>query len=173
MLLLYLSVCFFKLIFYWKYYNVSATWLKTLVGKKNLQRRLHFRINPFKAPTPFLTIILIILWDSLIFYQILLSPKMKRCTIITYRHGIYELPHELPKDLKLRILGNWEILAKCLHCIKWYSSAHSFCQNKNFVNTSKTLPKNGNKTFPVVCYFIWKLELVSDILWLIAACPDF
>ena len=23
------------------------------------------------------------------------------------------------------------------------------------------------KTFPVVCYFTWKLELVSDILWLI------
>ena len=32
---------------------------------------------------------------------------MKRCAIITYQHGIYELPHELPtKDLKLRKLEN-------------------------------------------------------------------
>ena len=25
---------------------------------------------------------------------------------ITYKHGIYELPHELPNDLRLRVLGN-------------------------------------------------------------------
>ena len=93
MLLLYLCVCFFKLTFHWKCYNVSATSLKTLAGKKNLQRRLHFQINPFKAPTPCLTIIFIILWDSFIFYQILLSPQVKQCTIITYRHYIYELLH--------------------------------------------------------------------------------
>ena len=28
------------------------------------------------------------------------------CTIITYEHGIYELPHELPNNLRLRVLGN-------------------------------------------------------------------
>ena len=32
--------------------------------------------------------------------------KVKRCAIITYKHGIYELPRELPNDLRLRILGN-------------------------------------------------------------------
>ena len=32
--------------------------------------------------------------------------KIKRWTIITYKHGICELPHELPNDLKQRILGN-------------------------------------------------------------------
>ena len=26
---------------------------------------------------------------------------MKRCAIITYKHSIYELPHELPNDLRL------------------------------------------------------------------------
>ena len=31
---------------------------------------------------------------------------MKRWAIVTYQHGIYELPHELPSDLELRILGN-------------------------------------------------------------------
>ena len=33
-------------------------------------------------------------------------PQMKRCEIITYQHGIYELPQELPNILRLRILGN-------------------------------------------------------------------
>ena len=41
-----------------------------------------------------------------LFDVIFLSPQVKRCTIITYKHGIYELPHELPNDLRLRILGN-------------------------------------------------------------------
>ena len=45
-------------------------------------------------------------WDFPMFYQIFLSVQVKRCAIITYKHGIYELPHELPKDLRLRILGN-------------------------------------------------------------------
>ena len=41
------------------------------------------------------------------FYQIFLSPQGERCAIITYKHDIYELYHELPNDLKLlRKLGN-------------------------------------------------------------------
>ena len=35
-----------------------------------------------------------------------LSPQVKRCAIITYKHEIYELPHDLPNNLRLRILGN-------------------------------------------------------------------
>ena len=38
------------------------------------------------------------------FYQIFFSPQVKRIAIITYKHGIYELPHELPNDLGLKIL---------------------------------------------------------------------
>ena len=38
------------------------------------------------------------------FYQILLSPQVERPAIITYKHGVYELPHELPNDLRLRTL---------------------------------------------------------------------
>ena len=30
---------------------------------------------------------------------IFLSTQVKRCVIITYKHGIYEFPHELPNDL--------------------------------------------------------------------------
>ena len=34
------------------------------------------------------------------------SPQMKRSVIISNKHGICELPHELPNDLTLTILGN-------------------------------------------------------------------
>ena len=38
--------------------------------------------------------------------QIFISPKIKRSVIISNKHGIYELPHELPNDLRLKILEN-------------------------------------------------------------------
>ena len=78
-------------------------------------------------------IIVIIFWDFLMFYQILLSPQVKRYTIITYKHGIYEFPHELPNDLR-----------NCLNFIEWYPSAQSSCQNEDFVNTCIKLSKKGN-----------------------------
>ena len=34
------------------------------------------------------------------FYQISLSPQVKQCTIITYKYGIYELPHEFPNEIR-------------------------------------------------------------------------
>ena len=52
--------------------------------------------------------------------------------------------HELPNDLR-----------------------SSSSQNENFNSTGKSLLKNRNWTFPVVRYFTWKLEFVSDILWTI------
>ena len=44
------------------------------------------------------------------FYQIFFSPQVNYylllllllCAIITYKHGVYELPHELPNDLKVQ-----------------------------------------------------------------------
>ena len=47
-------------------------------------------------------IIFIIFSDLLMFYQIFLSPQVKRCAIITYEDGIYELPRALSNDLRLR-----------------------------------------------------------------------
>ena len=38
------------------------------------------------------------------FYQILLLPQVKRCAIITYKHGRYELRNELPNNLRRKIL---------------------------------------------------------------------
>ena len=59
------------------------------------------------------------------FYQIFASPQERRCVIITYKDGMYELPHELPNefphelpnDLGLRILGNEDTLGTCLNLI--------------------------------------------------------
>ena len=48
----------------------------------------------------------IIFWDLLILYQIFLLPQVQRKIIISNKQGIYELPYELPNDLRLRILGN-------------------------------------------------------------------
>ena len=48
----------------------------------------------------------IIFKDFLILYQILFSQQVKGSVIINNKHSIYELPHELPSDLRLRILEN-------------------------------------------------------------------
>ena len=45
-------------------------------------------------------------WDFLMSYLTFLSPQVKRCAIIAYKHGTYELPHELPTDLGLKTLEN-------------------------------------------------------------------
>ena len=59
-----------------------------------------------------LSILVTTFWDFLMFYQFFFSPQVKRSVIITNKHGIYELPLELPYDLRLRILGNYEISGK-------------------------------------------------------------
>ena len=38
------------------------------------------------------------------FYQLFLSPQVKWGAISTYKHGIYQLPQELPSDLRCTIL---------------------------------------------------------------------
>ena len=71
------------------------------------------------------TIIFIIFCDFLMFYQVFLSPEVKKYAVITNKHGIYELPHEFPDDLRLRILGNNERSGKCQNFKELYPSAHS------------------------------------------------
>ena len=45
---------------------------------------------------------LIIFSDVLMFHQIIPSPEVKRWEIIGFKPAMYELPHELPNDLRLR-----------------------------------------------------------------------
>ena len=76
------------------------------------------------------------------FHEIFFSPQVKRCAIITYKHGIYELPHELPNDLRLRILGNIKKVLKpqeSLQTLKPYSLVPSLsAKNKILLILAKT-----------------------------------
>ena len=40
------------------------------------------------------------------FDQVFVSLQVKQSEIISNKHGTYKLPHELPNELRLRILGN-------------------------------------------------------------------
>ena len=39
--------------------------------------------------------------DFLMFDQVFISPQVKRRVIISNKHDIYELPYELPNNLRL------------------------------------------------------------------------
>ena len=54
---------------------------------------------------------------------------------------VYELPHELPSALRLRILGNQQILEKYTIWIKTEPSAQSHSQQFNFSNSSQKILK--------------------------------
>ena len=46
------------------------------------------------------------------FYQIFLSPQVKRWAIITHKHGIHDLAHDLPNNLRLTsrtTLNPWKL----------------------------------------------------------------
>ena len=92
-------------------------------------------------------------------WQIFVSPQVKRIVIISNKHGIYELSHELPNDVRLRTWGNIKKISRLHRIIAWCSVLLP-----SFVNTSKKLLKNRNWTFPVGCYFTEKLQFVWSIL---------
>ena len=46
------------------------------------------------------------------FDKIFVSPQVERIVIISNKHGRYDLPHELPNDLRLRSIENQEILRR-------------------------------------------------------------
>ena len=77
------------------------------------------------------------------FYQIFSSPQVKRYVIITYKRGTYDLPHDVPNELRLKILGNFRKLSEP-HRMPWYPNPQSTDRNINFADTSKTPSKNRN-----------------------------
>ena len=74
--------------------------------KKVLQSRAYSKKKKKKKLIDKFSVVFIIFWDLLMFYQILVSPKVKQSAIICNKHGIYKLPHKFPNDLRLRTLGN-------------------------------------------------------------------
>ena len=101
-----------------------------------LSKKIYLIIYPISA------ISFIIFWDFLMFRQTFFSPQVKRWAIVTYKHGLYELPHELPNNLRLRILENQKKSGKCPNFIEENTSAQTPYQNENFVNNSRELLKN-------------------------------
>ena len=53
-----------------------------------------------------ITILVIIFWNFTIFQYRSNSPQVKGNLISSIANLVYELPHELPNDLKLRIFRN-------------------------------------------------------------------
>ena len=101
-----------------------------------------------------------IFWDLLLLYQFFFffSPQMKRSVVISNKHGIYELPHELLKDLTFR--KNQENFKTSWN----YKLVNSPPPKLKLLPIQRKLLKNRNWNFLVVKYFAWKLELVSNIL---------
>ena len=57
--------------------------------------------------------------------QIFLPPQEKRRVIISYKHDVYELSHELPNELALTILVNLKISRKSQNFLELYGNAQS------------------------------------------------
>ena len=71
----------------------------------------------------------------------------------------------LPQVKRTVILSNKLVYTSCL------TSCRTTSDFRNW--TRKILLKNINWTFPVVRYFTWKLEFVSNILWMIVSGKHF
>ena len=85
-------------------------------------------------------------------------------TYIEIENLVYELPHELLNDLRLRILGNKEILEKSQIWVELYPSAQSPFQKLNFDNSSHKTRKSRYQTFLLLSSFTGFLYFVP-IFW--------
>ena len=65
------------------------------------------------------------------------QPQVKRNVIPSIANLVQELPHELPNDLRVRILGNIEILGKPQIWVETQRSAQTPFQKLNFGVTAK------------------------------------
>ena len=75
-------------------------------------------VNNYIWNTILQTMMDIIFGDFLILYQIFFSRRVKRNVIISKKYRINEVPHELPNDLRPRILGNYNRLEKSQNFIE-------------------------------------------------------
>ena len=66
------------------------------------------------------------------FHTVFDSPYIKRDQIFTITNFAYKLPHELPNDSRLGILGNQEILERSQNWLKAEPSVQSHFQKLDF-----------------------------------------
>ena len=113
-------------------------------------------------------LLMMILWEicnhihnTLRLFDVFLSLKVKRNAIISNKHGIYELLPDLPNELNL---GFWKI-SKYQKNVK---TSLNYSLVPSLTPKIKVPLKNRTLTFPVVHYFTWKLDFVSNILSMIS-----
>ena len=90
------------------------------------------------------------------------KPQVKRNVIFSITNLVCELPHEVPNDLRPRILGNKEILGKSQTWVE--PSAQPPLQNLNFGSCSQKTRKSVYQTFLVLSGFTGFLHFVPNIL---------
>ena len=81
------------------------------------------------------------------------SPKVKQCLISSITNFVHELLHELPNDLRLRILGNWEILEKYQMWVETQTSTQSSFQKLNVDNSCHKTRKITYYIFEILSNF--------------------
>ena len=91
---IYIYICVCVCVFVYYVYNIPMISMMKVTRRHETETCNQHKIN------------FIIFWDFLMLYRIFLLPQVKRWAIITYKHGIHELPQELPNDLSLRTLWN-------------------------------------------------------------------
>ena len=88
---------------------------------------------------------------------------------------VYELPRELSNELRIRILGNKEILGKSQVSVETWHSAQSLLQKWNFTNSSTKTPKVDIKldlsSFTEFLYFV--SNILSRIVVFFSQRPRF
>ena len=73
--------------------------------------------------------------------------QVKRNLTSSIRNFLQEMSQELPSDLRIRILGNRNILGKSQNCIATQPNAQSLLQNKFLTLALKIYAKTDTKVF--------------------------
>ena len=109
-------------------------------------------------------ILVIIFWHFLIIQLTSESAQVKRYLISAVTNLVHKLPHELPNDLRLTILGNQEILEKCQMWVQTQPNAQSSFQKLNVDNSCQKTRKIRYYIFETLPNFIVSLHFLLNIL---------
>ena len=90
------------------------------------------------------------------------SPEVKRIVIISHKHGIRVLLHQLPNELKLRSLGNQEISRRCQNFMNC-SVVLSLAPKIKILSILAKILAKLKLNFSRRCYFTEKLQFVINI----------
>ena len=119
---------------------------------------------PFKFMCAFTKILVMMFWNFIMFQYKSDLPQVKQKLVSSTKNLVYKFPHELPNNLRLRMLGNQEIIKKSQIWLVSYSSAQPVSQKLKFSNSSKEKKyKSRYQTFLVLPKFTELLYFVPSI----------